>query len=631
MADPDDLPIFRPRIGAGRRPASANGGASFRNAVLSLGGRRRSGQRAAPPSRVAVHPAGAASRRVVVKAHLVKMTASGAKAAALHLRYIERDGVEKDGSKGVLYDERGAARADSFEQPRPGEKHQFRFIVSPEDASELDLTAYVRALMARVERDLGRKLEWAAVNHHDTDHPHAHIVLRGVDRDGRELRLDRGYISNGLRWSAQELATAELGPRPEHAIERARAREVTQDRFTSLDRDIERRATREGHVDLSADPRRPREDRTVLVARLEQLERLQLARRLAPSSWSLEPGWQPHLRALGARGDVLKQIHAAIAGDPARYAILRPGQPLPSTDGKAPVVSGRVAAKGLSDELKGTFYAVVETPDGRAVHVPLDRRAAEELRPGDIVSLTTRPETPVRPVDRRLDAAARTSGGVVDLARDAATDAARQTIERRLRELERAGLATRQSPTTWSLPLDLLERLKRAPEAEPPRHRLLLHREPLPIARQIQHPGPVWLDRIASPGACAPYGLGADVQRALAQRREVLRGLGIDPADPARIAKLRELERLAVGKDIAARSGQTFVARPPKGFRGRVELAPPGTPAAGYAVVSDGARFAVVRAKASLRAAAGQTIDLAQEPTGRTARIRPSVRRDRER
>jgi type IV secretory pathway VirD2 relaxase len=40
---------------------------------------------------------------VVVKAHVVRMTASGAKAASLHLRYIERGGVDKDGSKGVLY------------------------------------------------------------------------------------------------------------------------------------------------------------------------------------------------------------------------------------------------------------------------------------------------------------------------------------------------------------------------------------------------------------------------------------------------------------------------------------------------------------------------------------------------
>jgi type IV secretory pathway VirD2 relaxase len=100
-------------------------------------------------------------------------------AAALHVRYIERDGVERDGSKGVLYGPDGPVRARVFEQPRPGEKHQFRLIVSPEDGSELDLTAYVRRLMATLERDVGRKIEWAAVNHFDTSHPHAHVVIRG--------------------------------------------------------------------------------------------------------------------------------------------------------------------------------------------------------------------------------------------------------------------------------------------------------------------------------------------------------------------------------------------------------------------------------------------------------------------
>lgn len=48
-------------------------------------------------------------------------------------------GVEKDGAKGVLCNAEGPARTEAFEQSRLGEKHQFRIIVSPEDADELDL------------------------------------------------------------------------------------------------------------------------------------------------------------------------------------------------------------------------------------------------------------------------------------------------------------------------------------------------------------------------------------------------------------------------------------------------------------------------------------------------------------
>jgi hypothetical protein len=152
MTDLDDLPFFEPRMGRDGRASSRVGSGSFRNALLAatrrgawLTRRGASGMR----SRVAVLRPGQSARRVIVKAHYVRMSEGGAKAAALHLRYIEREGVEKDGSKGVLYTDDGPARVDTFEQPRRGEPHQFRLIVSPEDADELDLKDYVRRLMAK--------------------------------------------------------------------------------------------------------------------------------------------------------------------------------------------------------------------------------------------------------------------------------------------------------------------------------------------------------------------------------------------------------------------------------------------------------------------------------------------------
>src|ERR1019366_6022170 len=358
-----ELPIFRPRMGGGPGSrSSVDGTRSFRNALLAR--IRARGSRAAR-TQAQVHPLQANARRVVIKAHVQRMGPTAAKAAALHVRYIERDGVEKDGSKGVLYGPDGPVRARTFEQPRPGEKHQFRLIISPEDGSELDLKAYVRRLMATLERDVGRKVEWAAVNHFDTIHPHAHVVIRGIDRDGRELRIDRGYISTGLRWRAQELATEELGPRREVDVERAYAKEVTQQRFTTLDRELERRGP-DHRVEVRVRARSGRIDESLLIARLEHLESMRLAARLSGTAWRLAEGWQKRLRDHGSRGDILQQIHGAVRGAPSRYDALRPGEALPPEPGIAtPVITGRVAGKGLSDELKGTFYAVVETPAGR--------------------------------------------------------------------------------------------------------------------------------------------------------------------------------------------------------------------------------------------------------------------------
>ncbi|MDP9000945.1 MAG: DUF3363 domain-containing protein [Myxococcota bacterium] len=541
----------------------------------------------------------------------MRLTATGAKSAALHLRYIERDGVEADGSKGVLYGPDGPVRRRTFEEARLGEAHQFRFIVSPEDASELDLTAYVRRLMTRIERDLGRKIEWAAVNHYDTGHPHAHIVVRGVARDGHELRLERNYIASGMRWRAQELATEELGPRHEFEIRRARVREVTQERFTSLDRELERLADH-GRLDLASPKRAARVDRSTLLSRLEHLEAMGLAERVSRQAWSLTEGWQKLLRQLGERGDIIKQIHLAVRGDSSRYRIVRAGEPLLTGFGaEKDVLVGRVAGKGLSDEMKGRFYAVLETPDGSAYHVPLDAKTAEAVRPGDIVLFGTRPELSVRPIDRHIADKARSARGIYEID-PAGDDGDRARATRRLRELEREGFVSARGPERWSVPTDLIERLESRPRTEPPRARLWLQKLPLSLDATPDHRGPVWLDQVDS-ASLAPWGFGANVRRALDQRRDALRALGIAPGDPRMKAKLQEMERSAVGEHMAERTGQQFLAKTPDGFRGRLQPGPEGVP---YVAVSDGARFVIMPASRELRALGGKTVVVSRDAHG---------------
>jgi type IV secretory pathway VirD2 relaxase len=614
FADLDNWPVFQPRMGRRSGRASERSG-SFRNDVLAAmrGGSRRSlrSRRPLPRSRVAVRAPARDARRVVAKAHYLRMTATGAKAATLHLRYIERDGVEKDGSKGVPYSSDGPARALDFETPRPGEKHQFRLIVSPEDAGELDLTAYVQGLMAAMEKDLGRRLEWAAVNHFDTDHPHAHIVVRGVDRKGREVRLDRGYISNGLRWRAQELATEELGPRPEHDIRRAKANEVTQNRFTSLDR-----RAKDGHVQARSRARGV--DESTLIARLEHLRALRLAERVGTTAWTLSPGWQDELRQLGSRGDIIKQIHRAVSGDPSRYRIVRPGQLL-DPDKPEATITGRVASKGLSDELKGAYFAIVETPTGTAYHLPLSARSAEQVRPGDIVSLTTKPAEPIRPVDHEIAEAARAGGGAYIL--EPTMDGTPHPHARRLRDLERLGLAKPEAPDRWRIAPHLLEELAKYGREQPVRHRLLVRKEQLPLEEQVRHLGPVWLDKVEE-SSLAHWGLGAEVRRALNLRREAQRASGIAADEMRDHAKLQELERRAVGERMAARTGQQFLAETPDRFRGRFQVGPAGVP---YMVVTDGSRFVVVPRSHDACRFANRAVEVGRDAQGRLT-IRPMDR-----
>jgi type IV secretory pathway VirD2 relaxase len=156
----------------------------------------------------------------------------------MHLRYIEREGVGPDGEPGKAYGpSTDEVDLDAFELRGRDDRHQFRFIVSPEDSGELgDLRRYTRHLMQRMEADLGTSLDWVAVDHWNTDNPHTHILLRGKDDSGRDLIISRDYIAHGMRERAAGLATEWLGPRTEQEIRQSLQREVEQERWTSLDR-----------------------------------------------------------------------------------------------------------------------------------------------------------------------------------------------------------------------------------------------------------------------------------------------------------------------------------------------------------------------------------------------------------
>src|SRR5450755_2058365 len=111
------------------------------------------------------------ARRVAVKARVVKLNPQrgatrgrrfvSAKAADAHVRYLERDGVTKDGEKGQVYSaERDVEDGRAFLERGRDDRHQFRFIVSAEDGVKLsDPREITRELMKQMEMDLGTKLD----------------------------------------------------------------------------------------------------------------------------------------------------------------------------------------------------------------------------------------------------------------------------------------------------------------------------------------------------------------------------------------------------------------------------------------------------------------------------------------
>ncbi|RAZ88863.1 type VI secretion protein [Mesorhizobium hawassense] len=327
------------------------------------------------------------SRTVIIKTRLVRHHARAAPLAA-HLSYLRREGVTRDGEKASLFGpEIDAVDNGAFAARCGDDRHHFRFIVSPEDAVDMaDLKSFARDLMGQMEKDLGTKLDWAGVDHWNTDNPHLHIILRGHTDDGQDLVISRDYIKEGMRARAADLVSQELGPRSDLDIRRNLQRQVEAERWTQLDRQIVRDGRERGVIGLATAANAPADEYHVLkVGRLRKLETLGLAEQVGPGQWMIDDKAEATLRELGDRGDIIKRMHRALTEQgiergSANYVLAAERLDTP--------IVGRLVDRGLDDELKGSAYAVVDGTDGRTHHIKLsDLDAAGDSAPGSIVEL----------------------------------------------------------------------------------------------------------------------------------------------------------------------------------------------------------------------------------------------------
>ena len=203
-----------------------------------------SGMRAA---RVRVPEPPTYARRSVVKASFSRNRRSGAWVA--HARYLSRPGAQQPFTKGMGFDsEREGIDMLAMVRTWKSDELMWRFIVSPEDADRLNLRDHVRELIGRMERDLDTKLEWVAIDHHNTDDAHVHLLVRGVRENGRPLEINREYLRSGIRVRSQEIATRELGPRLEPEMLQARERVIRREQWTEIDRTLQRKTDANGLI-----------------------------------------------------------------------------------------------------------------------------------------------------------------------------------------------------------------------------------------------------------------------------------------------------------------------------------------------------------------------------------------------
>ncbi len=450
--------------------------------------------RGAGPAAFAGSKLGPRSPRVIIKSRIVNLKHVSPQAVGAHLRYITRDGISHDGRPSQPYGA-GTDAADwhDFAEKGRQDRHQFRFIVAPEDGVDInDLRAFTRQLMSTMQADLATKLDWIAVDHWDTDNPHTHIVLRGRDDQGKDLIIARKYMTDGMRLRACELSTDWLGPRAEREIQESLQWDVGQEAWTGLDRQLQALA-RGGAINL-AQPKADREalhQRSLLIGRLQALGRMGLARGQGKGLWQLAPAAETTLRALGERGDIIKAMHRSLRGQQREMVLF-------DADTSASPIVGRIVATGYLDELDERACVIVDGMDGRAHHVPIGQANLGEYPIGGIVEI--RP-TPQRTVDRNIAAISR--DGIYRTAEHRARLRVRDDLRhhpdeivdghvRRLESLRRVGIVERQADGIWRIPADVVARGHAYDRQRTGGIDVQLHSR-LPIDKQITTIGATWL------------------------------------------------------------------------------------------------------------------------------------------
>jgi type IV secretory pathway VirD2 relaxase len=515
------------------------------------------------------------ARRGIIKARIVRLGGKGLANAKAHLRYVERDGTTRDGERGQLYSrDKDAADGKEFLERGNSDRHQFRFIVSAEDGDQYDdLKPITRSLMQQVEKDLGTKLDWVAVDHFNTGHPHSHIILRGVDDRGKDLIIARDYLGTGMRSRLEQILKRDLGPRTTLEIESRLRHDVSAERVTSTDRALLR--DMDGERVVTSQHRDPM-FQSMHAGRLQKLEQLGLASDMGGGRWKLTEELDVKLRALGERGDIIKALNRTLKAK----GLDRPPstQRLHTLAGSIdkPII-GRIVARGLSDEYRDRHYLIVDGIDGHVHYIDIGKGDTVAPIPKDsIVEITPR-TSGVRGVDQTIAAVAAANDGRYDidahLAHDpSASERFAESHVRRLEAMRRTGsVVERAADGSWTIAPNHLERVA-AYEAKLAQDRPVIVKvvSSLSLDAQRQFNGATWLDHELVIDAQMPVynaGFGKEVKAALTQRRQWLipqglgekSELGLWKPSPDMLDTLRRRELLRVAGQLSGELGLGFV------------------------------------------------------------------------
>lgn len=173
----------------------------------------------------------------------------------------------------------------------------YKFIISP-DSQEVNTEALVKTLVKRMETATGYRFHWVAAVHTDTGHKHAHLLINGIDKNGKEIEFDKAFKTHTVRSMTQSICTALVGSRTKEEIKSSIEKSYLKCRYTLLDDALHEREqpftehpAYESKISV-ADP--------LLIKRLNFLRDIGLAA-LVPNlktTFMMEKNWKTKLKAM---------------------------------------------------------------------------------------------------------------------------------------------------------------------------------------------------------------------------------------------------------------------------------------------------------------------------------------------
>ena len=587
---------FRPRLGwKNPRDESKSLLSSLKRA--SRVGRIRSQSRPGSRGKGALRTPTKFGQRVVVKARVVKMKpGKGVKGLRAHIQYLTRSGVSRDGETPSFFrSETTIERQDLKKEINSWSKdeHHFRFIISPRNAPDLNLEDYAKSVLKSFETDLGTKLNWFGVAHYNTDNPHIHIVVRGVDERSDRLLISKEYIKHGLRECAQKEATRRLGFRQDRDYSEELKKSLFSLSYTQIDQSLEkkREASLDGMIRLTkpfvGEKELSKTLRELQSKRLLFLQTYGLSKEVSSGAWSIDFKLKGVLTELHDNNKI-KELSRPF------LSLEQSLQPLVIHDPKEILhtsIRGEALGVGFKDTFRSNKFVLVSGTDGRVHFLELSKFSRPEgfpVRRGQIVTVSAPSQT--RKADQVIDKFAKDNGGVFSQEKFStyvenevqknrwklpSNSTVKDYLERfsvRIDSLNSVGAINDLGQRVYKVPEDLLEKVQEIDRSLGKKSHLEVKVESyLSLKRQESYKGATWLDSLKSKDADTfpkQTAFGIKVEEALLKREGTLKSIGISPLDEylkslkeSEVLKFKEKLKKEFGSEIKLREGDSIQGR----------------------------------------------------------------------